>query len=266
MSPRAGSPGRELDSDCALWVLDALDSLQNHAGLPHLRPLIARDKDQNVQRMIVGLTRGRVSDCVELLENHRSFDSSDQNALAHLLVPAIHRLESDWKRRSLEMGTLVLAFGTARHVIDVWHASAARPRPNPAMPKEPVLVAVAPGDHHSFGAQILADDLTMRGYAVTLEAKGCAETLLGRVSRTGFAAMTLSVGHDSAFDGLAELVAQLRIQAHNPQMFVLVGGPALTNPTTQYAFLDADAVLLTAQEGADFLENRLGANAAKRRN
>lgn len=266
MSAFAKTNQNQIDTDCALWVLDALEVLEQqvHADKP-VAPGRAT-ADHRIKTLVNHLTAGRINDSVELLFSYYDTDRQGVDPLTALLVPAIHRIEQGWKERTLELGTVILAFGAARHVIDVWRAADARMRPLRLSPRPAVLVAVMPGDQHSFGAQILADDLTMRGFRVRLETQISAERLTGLVAKLNFAAVTLSIGHDGALDGAADLIAQMRAQAQDPGMALLVGGAAFSKPTAQYAFLGADAVLTSAHEAAVYLETLVSAPLSRTRN
>lgn len=120
------------------------------------------------------------------------------------------------------------------------------------------MVAVVPGDAHTFGAQVASDMLRLRGWNVETQlAIREPSQLLARLERSWYAAVLLSVGQDESLAGLADLVAEIRLKSANSRVFVLVGGSSLVQPLAQYNFIRADLVAGTAAHGAEFLEARL---------
>jgi methylmalonyl-CoA mutase cobalamin-binding subunit len=256
----------KIESDCSFWVLDAIASLDLHEKVTDFVPDPMLIHQDDVKKMTHFMTEGRVGSCLGLLAQHHAQTRKRQDVLRKILVPAIYALEAAWKQRSIELGRLILAFGTARHVLDVWRSSSSRMMPQISGHGNSVLVTVAPQDQHTFGARLLADDLSMRGFDVTLLTEATSNELVTTVAQRKFVAIALSFGYDGALVGASDLVASLRLMSKEPNLAILAGGAGLSAPIRQYSFLGVDAVLSAAHEAASFVEGLLATKAARIRN
>jgi hypothetical protein len=219
------------------------------------------------------LMAGRLPQAFEVLEGYARLNGS-QVVLSMLMVATIRRLEVRWAEEIARVEEIMLAFATARHLIEVWKTrnaldqGRAAPGRGGLTPRDrkPLLVGVAPGDDHTFGAQILADDLTLRGWQVDTLISPGQQDLLEQVARRPYGALLLSVGQDGSLAGVGDLIAEARGISSNPRILVLVGGSGLAQPFAQYHFLRADYVVGTAAEGADFLAGKLALGLQDTRN
>jgi len=177
-----------------------------------------------------------------------------------VVLPMVRRLEADWQAERIAFEDLGMVFFQLYRLLgqladtgtDGGTGADPSGRSGTAAPGG-ILVATVPGEGHVFGAQIVADLLRAQGYRVALRLETDAETLIRAVAGRPLAGLCLSVGHDAALDGLADLIDDLRAAAAAPRMPVIVGGPALVEPAGQYHFLGADAVALTVHEALKFL-------------
>ncbi len=182
-----------------------------------------------------------------------------------LFLSVIRRLETRWQVDGAGFADLAFAFFQMRRLIDLTAEPVPRPiTPAPGTPR--LLIGLATGEGHMFGAQILAAELALHGWAVDLDLTGDAKTLCNRVAQTRYEAVGLSVGHDDALHGLADLVADLRHSSCHGGISVMLGGAALVEPRTQYRFLGADVVVLTAAEAMVWLSAHLAVQRPRLRN
>jgi len=168
-----------------------------------------------------------------------------------IVLPAIRRLEGAWKVDQIEFAELSMAFlNLHRLLADLTGLRGAEP----SMPwPGGILVATVPGEDHVFGAQILADLLQASGHGVTLLLRTTPDILARQLAGHHHSAVCLSVGHDQVLEGLADLIAELRTISCNPALSVLIGGTALVEPQSQYHFLGADVVALSAEAAVSHL-------------
>ena len=213
------------------------------------------------------LLGGMLSDAMAVLHSFAAAGREGE-VLTPLLVSTIQRLELRWRENQIGTGDVTLAFATARHLIDLWQGARQRPEaPSRSLPSTPrILVGVAPGDSHTFGAQILSDDLRLRHWQVDLRLDVPGADLVTAVAAQRYAAVFLSVGHDAALAGAGDLIADLRASSLNSAIYVLVGGSGLAEPLAQYHFLGADLIAGTAAEGAEFVASRLAEGPPYKRN
>ncbi|MFN4099477.1 MAG: B12-binding domain-containing protein [Pararhodobacter sp.] len=204
------------------------------------------------------LLDGQAGQALQILDAFARHAGPDV-VLPELMVATIRRLERLWGSELVAEASLLAAFGMTRRLIEVWKSQnpgrgAAR---SPGRGGLPVLVCVAPGDLHTFGAQILADDLMLRGWPVDVELSPQTQTLLDRAAREPYAAIMMSVGQDASLANLSNLIAGMRSVSPRPEVQILLGGSGLEQPFAQYHFLKADLIAGNAAQGADFLASRL---------
>lgn len=262
--------------ECGEWVAAGLHTLrrglghrpQGDARVPAPDDLLAW-RDELEQQLMAG----RLLQALEVLEGYARLNGSHV-VLSMLMVSTIRRLEVRWAQEAARVEEIMRAFATARHLIEVWRTrhttgrdrTGAARGTRPGERRKPLLVCVAPGDDHTFGAQILADDLTLRGWPVDTLIAASPQELMARIAAQPYAALLLSVGQDGSLSGMGDLIAEARGISPNPRIPVLVGGSGLAQPFSQYHFLGADSVVGTATEGADFLAGKLALGLQDTRN
>lgn len=218
------------------------------------------------QRLLGGMLSDAMAVLREFSKAGLRVGAEGDGVLTPLLVSTIRRLELRWREQQISADDVTLAFATARELIDLWQAGRTPALTHPDDRAGHILVSVAPGDEHTFGAQILADDLRLRGWRVEVMLDSSPEALLRTVAEGRHGAVLLSVGQDGSLEGIGDLIADLRLAARNGGLFVLLGGSGLAEPLAQYHFLGADFVARTAAQGADFLADRLPGRATETRN
>jgi MerR family transcriptional regulator, light-induced transcriptional regulator len=104
-----------------------------------------------------------------------------------------------------------------------------------------VLMALAPGNQHSFGATMIDRLLFASGWQVQTEYSGVTEDIVSAVQENWFAVVGLTAGSDLQLDSLNSVIVEIRRASQNAHVGILVGGPMFTeNPALVYA-VGADA-------------------------
>lgn len=254
----AATPGAEddwSDISCAERVAGAISDLTTR-----LRARCGPDAaDDLTDRLEWLLLTGEFSRALALC---RVIPRAEVSAL---FLSVIRRLEARWQVDGASFADLAFAFFQIRRLIDLTTSPAPLPiAPAPGAPR--LLIGLAEGERHGFGVQILASELALNGWAVDLDLTGDGDTLRQRVQETRYDAVGLSVGHDGALQGLADLITDLRHLSCHGGISVMLGGAALVEPRGQYRFLGADVVALTADEAMVWLSAHLAAHRPRLRN
>ncbi len=263
-------------AECGQWVTAGLHALRRGLGQPPQgKARVPAPDDLLGWRDVLEehLMAGRLPQALDMLQGYARLNGPHVG-LSMLMVATIRRLEVRWAEDTARVEDITRAFATARHLIEVWRTrqggkeDRSGPGREPALSvrRLPLLVCVAPGDDHTFGAQILADDLTLRGWAVDTLITATPQEILTRVASRPYAALLLSVGQDGSLAGVGDLVAEARDISPNRRIRALIGGSGLAQPFAQYHFLGADSVVGTAAEGADFLAGKLALGLQDTRN
>jgi hypothetical protein len=254
------------DADCAERVAGAIQDLSRvlRAGAAGAAPQDSRAADSPVRDLERHLVTGAFGDALALCRQL----APGQHAALFLAV--IRHLESRWQTDSIGFADLAFAFYQLRHLID--HAASGPVVPAAALTAMAgaqdlrILVALTHGERHSFGAQILAGELAAHGWSVAQDLSGQGDRLGALVAHDRFDVLALSIGHDSALEGLADRIQDLRARSCHGGMSVILGGAALAEPRGQYTFLGADTVALTAAEASAWISSHLAARRPHHRN
>lgn len=249
------------DVDCAERVAGAIQDLSRALKASAADTTALPSPAQRLERhLVTGAFGDALALCRQLAPGQH----------AALFLAVIRQLEGRWKTDSIGFADLAFAFYQLRHLIDNVASGPAVPLAATGsmtgLQDLRILVALAHGEKHSFGAQILAGELAAQGWVVVQDLSGQGERLGALVAQNRFDVLALSIGHDAALDGLADCIADLRGLSCHARMSVLLGGDAFAEPRRQYAFLGGDAVALSAAEASAWISSHHAARRLHHRN
>jgi len=87
-----------------------------------------------------------------------------------------------------------------------------------------ILIAIAPGEQHAFGALMASELFRKEGWSVTTDTSGDPLSITKILASRRFDIAGLSVSHVAAIDGLAPLIKAMRAASKNPSLKLVVGG------------------------------------------
>ena len=127
---------------------------------------------------------------------------------------------------------------------------------------ETVLLAPAPGEHHTFGLIMLAEFFRREGWHVAGGPVTSAKDAVGIVRNSWIDVIGFSIGSVGMLDGLADCVRRVRRASCNPGMCVMVGGSLLLTRPDLVASVGADMVASDAAEAVRHARGLLAIQAA----
>ena len=139
-----------------------------------------------------------------------------------LFVPAAIRLGEWWESDAVCFATVTLGMATLQRLL--WSVGRATPQAPAVGRQTRLLLAPVPGQQHTFGLNLLCEQLRARGGRPVLLACPTREELLAAVRFGGFEAVGLSVGCDDHLHGLPALAKAVRQAAGKP-LHLMLGGP-----------------------------------------
>lgn len=229
---------------CMEDVAGAIQRLPRFLDTADTQPGVAIDR---LERLLL---QGAFADALALCRTLRVSVPDE------MLVPLIRRLDRRWNADEIGFSDLSFAFFQIRRLIDLLREPAISQISPDGPAKGKILLALAPAEEHSFGLQIVAAELALHGWQVDLHVDATAEGLCERLRDRTYDVVGLSVGHDGAMDGLADVITELRLASRNSGISVMLGGAALVEPVSRYEFLGADRICQTAAEAATWLAAR----------
>jgi methanogenic corrinoid protein MtbC1 len=127
-----------------------------------------------------------------------------------------------------------------------------------------ILLALVPGESHSFGLTMVQGFFSRAGWQVTPGIGRTLPELVSQVSETWYGIIGLSAGCEKNLGLLAQCIRQLRRASRNRQVAIMVGGPVFALHPDRAAGLGADAMaadgLHAIQQAENLLGLRLGAD------
>jgi methylmalonyl-CoA mutase cobalamin-binding subunit len=238
--------------DCGHDIAHALREAAKRLDLDDDRPARGRAMTPEAEELSRLLQVGAFGDALRFCAERAQEGAPGR--LPRLFLPLIRRLEAAWTEDEIEIGELSFAFFQIRRLIELTSRRLDAPARLGGL-RGTALLAPPPGEEHAFGVQIVADEMRLQSWQVTaLPEVADAEELRARLSARDFDALGLSISHDGALEGLADLIVELRLASRNPGLVVVLGGAALVEPASEYHFLGADHVALDLDEGIRALD------------
>jgi len=177
-----------------------------------------------------------------------------ESLLMGLLLPAAQMLGEMWERDQCDF--MAVTLGVYR-LDQIMKQTAAESFAAPVRHgyDSRILMLPAPGEQHRFGADMVADAFREDGWCVRSGPAVARARLLFLARDEWFDVIGLSVGAERALKGLASCVRALRQASCNPNLFIMLGGHAITNNPERARFLGADGTAATAQEAVLLANN-----------
>ena len=235
------------------WLLRVIDdtrsSLKNR-----IRDDISLHTAANIPTVMQLLEAAYTADVGRALEIGRNCNSGE--AFDRIAIAAIEQLDREWQLDRRGLVRISTAFWTIRRVLEQ-RSYQTPPRTSRSANSPNIVLYVPPNEQHSFGAQLLADQMAREGF--------CVELLLGRPATVLYDSLAnhrcdllgISLGYDEALLGMADLISKARLESANPAMSVAVGGQVFVSDITNYSFLGADVVLTAGEDPVVRLREQL---------
>jgi MerR family transcriptional regulator, light-induced transcriptional regulator len=121
-----------------------------------------------------------------------------------------------------------------------------------------ILLSTCPGDEHSFGLRMVEELFRRDGWSLTSLVARSNGMITSELGRNHFHVLGLSIARASMLPNTALLVKEARAASLNPDLLIVLGGPAITEETLAEAqALGADFVAQDATTAIDAIRARL---------
>lgn len=258
---------------CDAWLPQGIDALRRDigayaGGLAEYKETCGTAQPEAslaanaVAALHVALLQGQFAAALEICHNFRIAQRHDKTAVyLQLLLPTITELGLDWSEDRVGFEQIAFAYSVMHNIIEsLGRKNFFDNEHRKALRLGRVIVAVAPADTHDFGARILMEYLTLRGWDVTFIDGSNPNGITSALQHQPVDALALSVSTDTAFVDLADMIAEWRETGLSQHMAIIVGGAAILSPRDQYSFLQADYVGLSMDEVSEYLLTQVTRN------
>ena len=145
-----------------------------------------------------------------------------------LLEPTARHLGDLWNQDHLDFLDVTIGVARLQRMV---HYFARLDQIPPYDEMRRVLVVQTPGELHSFGITVIRRFLTAGGWNVRTDAHMSAEQIEEAVANEWFGVAGFSLAGETHIEQLADVIAHVRKASRNPNIGIMVGGPAfVANP------------------------------------
>jgi methanogenic corrinoid protein MtbC1 len=212
-----------------------------------------------LSRALLGQTEG----VAEALVREARLSGAGAEALYHGLVAgAVLRVGEAWARDEVGLGEVVRASARVwrimRELRDIFV------RVTDRKPGHQAVFCLCPGEVHTIGLTMTADDLRRRGWDIELVLGLDDDAMVARLDALAPSTVALAATMAELSLPLARAVVALR--AHLPGVWIMVGGQITADVPEILALTGADAVANSADEAERLMLDHLADLAARRVN
>jgi methanogenic corrinoid protein MtbC1 len=153
---------------------------------------------------------------------------SMETLFVELLEPAARYLGQLWDEDECDFIDVTLGVARLQKLLAMFNGSHLLPGLDT---RRTVLMAMTPGDQHSFGASMVRRFLEGAGWDVESAFDRSATEIAKAASAQWYAVAGLTVGSERSLPALQETISLIRRESRNQMIGVMVGGPVFTaNP------------------------------------
>lgn len=231
---------------CDQWLSDSFRAFREQAGL---RPSATFSSDNTaLTQLYSAICRGDLNAAERICQAYAQTESVSLARVIDLVLPTVYQIEREWQTDARSYADTVYAFWNLQRLIERLevlsrNSSTHRER---AQVRGRILFASAPDCRHHFGVLVASDFFRANGWHVLSQLDIDRAGLLQTLQDEPFDFLGLSIGHDGGLQGLVDLVREVRMSSCNPNLRVLIGGNIFTLPRSQYDWVGADYVAISA--------------------
>ena len=175
---------------------------------------------------------------------------SVQEIFLHLIAAAARHLGWMWEQDDVDFSQVTLGLMRLQqitHRLGYEYQSG----PQNAGRIRRLMIGSAPGSQHLLGLTMVSEFFRKEGWQVVVEIADSQSGLLQTARNEWFDLVGLSVGLQEQIPLLLPLIAQLKAASRNPDVPVILGGPAFLNGTVAASALGADGISTDAAHAVE---------------
>ncbi len=173
---------------------------------------------------------------------------SNDDIFLKLMAPAARCLGTWWDEDKADFTVVTLGL---LHMQQITHELGYDYHDGPKMAGKirRVMLAAVPGSQHILGLAMVGHFFRKEGWQVIVEIANTEREIFNAVANEWFDLIGLSVGLVEQIPGLTDLIGSVKRSSRNPNMPVLLGGPAFLGSDVNAQSLGAMGIALDAAHG-----------------
>ncbi|XWN33705.1 MAG: cobalamin B12-binding domain-containing protein [Devosia sp.] len=198
--------------------------------------------------MILAVAEAAVAGEAAVVQSHVETQAlrgkSIGDAMLDLLGPAARSLGEDWVNDRRDFMDVTIGLGTLQQVV---HTLSGDPEDDVAFARR-ILLAPTPGEAHTFGLAVVDHLFRHARWDVCYAPFATREDLVDMVGTEHFSLAGLSIGGETLIAETKRTIAELRCASINPDLRIIVGGPAVELCANLCEAVGADAVTVDGRQ------------------
>lgn len=215
------------------------------------------DLAEETRRLVAALCEGDFAGARAVLRDAHAAGISVRLIETCILAPAARRLGEMWEADTCDFATVCLGVTALQRLM---HEA------RDHLPDEParaprgarILLASAPGEHHVFGIDMVAERFVVAGWEVVCRPSAPLAELVRIVAGEWFDTVGFSLSAERNAGALANAIRAVRRASLNPAPRVLVGGAAVEVAPVAIGAVGADRVVADAAAAIEWLSQVAG--------
>lgn len=202
-------------------------------------------------KLVLSLDENVAQGCIDAM---RTRGISIETIYLDLLAPVARHLGELWEQDLCDFTEVTVGLGRLHRVLR--ELSPAFGQSNERSPSgRRILLLPGPGEQHTFGLVMVAEFFRRAGWDVAGGPWEAGADPVVMVQREWFDVVGFSLANENHLSQLADCIGNVRKAALNPDIVIMVGGPAFTLNPDYIARVQADAAVNDGSKAPELAEN-----------
>jgi len=170
-----------------------------------------------------------------------------QDIFLQLLTPAAQYLGRLWEQDLCDFADVTIGLGCLQQLVSAISAES-QYAVEPAQGNRSILLAVSPGEQHTFGLSLLSEFFNRGGWQVTKPAFHTGNEIVAAIGSAHFDVIGLSASGAEYAECLVGLIGDIRKLSRNKAIAVMVGGHVFQEAPGIVKAVGADSTALNGRQ------------------
>ena len=180
-----------------------------------------------------------VNELADIIIHHLDSDVAPETLFIELIAPTARELGEKWTRDECDFVDVTMGLWRLQlllRTIAVW----APPTPGWHLRTNRALFTTMPNDQHSLGTLMISECFQRAGWDVEALVEPDQSEILRALSTSSFDVVGLTVTTDFSIAAVPKLLTAMRSVSCNPNLAIMIGGPAIGHDPERACALGAD--------------------------
>ncbi len=206
---------------------------------------------QEFSRLVLSVDENVAQACVDAM---RTRGISIETIYLDLLAPVARHLGELWEQDLCDFTEVTVGLGRLHRVLRELSPAFGQPHEQPASGRR-ILLLPGPGEQHTFGLVMVAEFFRRAGWDVAGGPWEAGADPVVMVKREWFDVVGFSLASEQHLADLSQCIGNVRKATLNPDVGIIVGGPAFSLNPGYIAKVQADAAVKDGSKAPELAES-----------